>query len=64
MAIGEKLFKEIMDSGVNEISTSCGACKLQIFQGTRREAVHPISLLALAYKKGAENRSKGLSNPS
>ncbi len=64
MAIGERLFKEIMDSGVNEISTSCGACKLQIFQGTRREAVHPISLLALAYKKGAENRSKGLSNPS
>jgi len=63
MAIGERLFKEIMDSGVNEISTSCGACKLQIFQGTRREAVHPISILALAYKKGAENRSKGLSNP-
>jgi Fe-S oxidoreductase len=71
MAIGERLFKEIMDSGANEISTSCGACKLQIFQGTQRKAVHPISLLALAYKsvrldseKGAENRSKGFSNPS
>jgi len=51
MAIGGRLFKEIMDSGVNEISTSCGACKLQIIQGTRREAVHPISLLAHAYKK-------------
>ncbi len=36
MAIGERLFKEIVDSGVNEISTSCGACKLQIFQGTRQ----------------------------
>ncbi len=64
MEIGERLFKEIQDSAVDHISTTCGACKLQIIQGTRREAVHPISLLALAYKKGAENRSKGLSNPS
>jgi glycerol-3-phosphate dehydrogenase subunit C len=51
MAIGERLFQEIADSGVKEISTSCGACKLQILQGTRREAVHPISYLASAYKK-------------
>ncbi len=64
MAIGERLFKEIRESALNEISTSCGACKLQILQGTRKEAIHPISLLALAYEKGAENRSKGLSNPS
>jgi glycerol-3-phosphate dehydrogenase subunit C len=52
MAVGKRLFKEIVDSGVNEVSTSCGACKLQILQGTRREAIHPVSLLALAYKKG------------
>ncbi len=58
MAIGKRLFKEIEDSGVEEVSTACGACKLQIFQGTRKEAVHPISLLALAYKKGIENRSR------
>lgn len=50
MAIGQRLFKEILDSKVDQISTSCGACKLQIIQGTRREAVHPISLLASAYK--------------
>jgi len=54
MAIGERLFKEIMDSGINEISTSCGACKLQILQGTDKEAVHPVSLLALAYRKGRD----------
>jgi anaerobic glycerol-3-phosphate dehydrogenase C subunit len=53
MAIGERLFKEIADSGVNKIATSCGACKLQIFQGTRREAAHPIALLAHAYRKRA-----------
>jgi len=49
MAIGKRLFKEIEDSAVDEISTPCGACQLQILQGTRREALHPISLLASAY---------------
>ncbi len=49
MAIGERLFKEIVDSGVNEVLTSCGACRLQILQGTRKEALHPISLMASAY---------------
>jgi anaerobic glycerol-3-phosphate dehydrogenase C subunit len=57
MAIGKRLFGEIEGSGVDEISTACGACKLQIYQGTRREAIHPISLLAMAYKKGIENRA-------
>jgi len=49
MAIGERLFKEIVDSRVNEVSTSCGACNLQIYQGTQKEAIHPISLMASAY---------------
>jgi len=56
VAIGKRLFDEISDSAVNEISTGCGACKLQIFQGTHREAVHPISLLAMAYKEGTEKQ--------
>jgi glycerol-3-phosphate dehydrogenase subunit C len=51
MGIGKSLFEAIADSGVNEIATSCGACKLQILQGTGKEAFHPISLLASAYKK-------------
>jgi hypothetical protein len=57
MAIGQRLFKEILDSKVDRISTGCGACKLQIFQGTHQEAVHPISLLASAYKKSEQVRS-------
>jgi anaerobic glycerol-3-phosphate dehydrogenase C subunit len=57
MAIGEGLFKEIDESAVDQVSTPCGACKLQIMQGTRREAVHPISLLALAYQKGIQTPS-------
>ncbi len=54
MAIGQRLFQEIHDAAVDHISTTCGACKLQIVQGTRREAAHPISLLALAYQRGAQ----------
>jgi anaerobic glycerol-3-phosphate dehydrogenase C subunit len=54
MAIGKRLFKEIADSGADGLSTSCGACQLQILQGTGRKAVHPISLLALAYRKGRD----------
>jgi anaerobic glycerol-3-phosphate dehydrogenase C subunit len=54
MAVGERLFKQIVDSEVNEIATSCGACKLQIMQGTHRGAVHPIALLASAYKRGTQ----------
>lgn len=52
MKIGNRLFQEINDSGVDEIVTSCAACAMQIFQGTNRRAIHPISLLAMAYKKG------------
>jgi anaerobic glycerol-3-phosphate dehydrogenase C subunit len=51
MAMGQRLFKEILDLKADQVSTSCGACKLQILQGTHREAVHPISLLASAYRK-------------
>ncbi len=50
MAIGKKLFEEIDGSDAQEIATSCGACKMQIFQGTTREAITPVSLLARAYK--------------
>jgi len=50
IAIGGRLFEEIKSSAVDGIATSCGPCRLQILQGTLREAVHPISLLARAYR--------------
>jgi anaerobic glycerol-3-phosphate dehydrogenase C subunit len=53
MAIGDRLFKEVEQSRVNQVSTSCGACKLQIIQGTGKVAAHPISLLAQAYRDGS-----------
>ena len=51
MEIGENLFKEIRKSGVDRVVTSCGSCAMQIAQGTGLKVVHPLTLLAEAYKK-------------
>jgi len=48
--IGTRLFDEINASDVNQIVTGCGACGMQIHQGTQRESIHPVKLLAMAYK--------------
>ena len=50
MKIGKKLFDEIKDSNVDQLVTGCGACSMQIHQGTKRESLHPLKLLAMAYK--------------
>jgi len=55
MKIGERLFKEIKASDAQELATGCGACAMQIFQGTQRKAVTPVSLLAKAYKLKEES---------
>lgn len=49
--IGEHLFQEIRESGVDRVVTSCGSCALQISQGTGLKVVHPMALLAEAYQK-------------
>ena len=53
LEIGARLFKEIQESGVDRVVTSCGSCALQIFQGTGLKAVHPVTLLAEAYRRKA-----------
>jgi FAD/FMN-containing dehydrogenase/Fe-S oxidoreductase len=50
MKIGERLFKEIEASDAGQLVTGCGACAMQIFQGTQRKAVTPVSLMAKAYR--------------
>ena len=50
MKIGDRLFDEINSSDVNQVVTGCGACGMQIYQGTARESMHPVKLLAMAYK--------------
>ena len=51
MKIGQRLFDEIASSDVDQLITGCGACGMQIRQGTLRESIHPIRLLAEAYAK-------------
>ncbi len=51
MKIGQRLFDEIASSDADRIITGCGACGMQIRQGTKREAIHPMKLLAEAYRK-------------
>ena len=50
MKIGTRLFDEINSSDADQIVTGCGACGMQIYQGTKRESIHPVKLLAMAYK--------------
>jgi anaerobic glycerol-3-phosphate dehydrogenase C subunit len=50
MKIGNRLFDEINSSDVDQVVTGCGACGMQIYQGTARESLHPLKLLAMAYK--------------
>jgi Fe-S oxidoreductase len=59
MAIGERLFTEIEASAAEKILTSCGACAMQILQGTKKKAATPVSLLAAAYKAGKQPAGPG-----
>ena len=49
MKIGQRLFDEIVSSDVDRLVTGCGACAMQIRQGTLRGSMHPLKLLAAAY---------------
>jgi glycerol-3-phosphate dehydrogenase subunit C len=51
LEIGAHLFREIRESGVDRVVTSCGSCALQILQGTGLQAVHPVTLIAEAYRR-------------
>lgn len=49
--IGQPLFEEIKESGVDLVATSCAACALQISQGTGLKVIHPLILIRQAYQK-------------
>ena len=51
MKIGQRLFEEINSSSTDQLVTGCGACGMQIHQGTMRESIHPVKLMSLAYQK-------------
>ncbi len=56
LQMGKPLQEQLLDSGVDLVATSCGACKMQIHQITGLEVVHPLKLLLEAYSRGATNR--------
>ncbi len=49
--IGDPLFRAIREVRPHRVVTGCGACQLQITNGTGIPAVHPIQVLAWAYKQ-------------
>lgn len=51
MMIGKRLFDEIKKVRVEKVITSCGACKMQIEQGTEIEVIHPLHILKRAYDR-------------
>ncbi len=50
MKIGEKLFSRIKAAAADGIICDCPTCRMQIRHGTQTDPVHPIEVLAKAYK--------------
>ena len=50
MKIGEKLFTRIKAAAPDDVICDCPTCRMQIAHGTPKKPVHPIEVLAKAYK--------------
>lgn len=48
--MGAKLAREIGSSGVELVATSCAACRIRIQEATGLRVVHPLEILAKAYR--------------
>jgi glycerol-3-phosphate dehydrogenase subunit C len=57
MDIGSGLFAAVTDAEPDLVLTDCGACKLQIEHGTKRQVTHPLEVLCRAVERGREARS-------
>ncbi len=49
MKIGSELFEKILSTNPDEVICECGPCRMQIKQGTNRDSIHPLQILAQAY---------------
>ncbi|MBX9581307.1 MAG: FAD-binding protein [Gemmataceae bacterium] len=49
LAAGRRMFAELDRPRVLFGSTECGACRMQMQQGTRKRTLHPVQYLAYAY---------------
>lgn len=45
MAVGTPLFQAIKESGIEQVVTDCGTCRVQIMHGTGHPCAHPLSIL-------------------
>lgn len=48
--IGTRLFREILQVKPDYVVSACGTCRMQIEAATKIQTIHPISILAEAYK--------------
>ncbi|MGB4098745.1 MAG: anaerobic glycerol-3-phosphate dehydrogenase subunit C [bacterium] len=48
--IGTRLFREILQIKPDYVVSACGTCRIQIEAATGIDTVHPVSILARAYK--------------
>ena len=51
LRIGRDLIRAVRDPGVMVGATTCSACRLQMEQGVSKPTIHPIKLLAAAYRR-------------
>ncbi len=51
MQIGAPLFEEIKKSGAKTAATSCGACNIQVKQGTHLNVIHTMQVLKEGYER-------------
>ena len=46
---GRGLLKRLRDADIDIGATECGACRIQMEQGSPKPTLHPMKLLSLAY---------------
>jgi hypothetical protein len=56
MRAGRGLMRRLRDTDIEIGSTECGACRIQMEQGTVKRTIHPVKLLSLGYGLNPELR--------
>ncbi|MBN1867290.1 anaerobic glycerol-3-phosphate dehydrogenase subunit C [Candidatus Sumerlaeota bacterium] len=62
MRMGEHLFRALREDGIEKGMSECSTCRMQMEEGSGKSAIHPIALLARAYRasspKSSSNRAR------
>jgi len=49
MKIGENVFNELKNMSFDQVLTDCDACRMQLAEGTGKQIIHPIQVIANRY---------------